>query len=249
MKIGILGVTGRMGRAIGNAAAEAGVTVAGGIDREGAVHGDYADAASLAAASDVLIDFSAVAAFDEHLKIAVEAGKPILIGTTGLQPEHHATIDEAAKAIAVLQSANTSLGINLLRGLIEQAAARLGPDWDIEVLEMHHRHKVDAPSGTALLLAQSAAKGRGSTLQELSRFDRISEHPHAREEGTIGYASLRGGSVAGDHMLIFAGEGERIEFGHRADSRAIFARGAIRGAEWLKDQPAGRYTMVDVLGL
>jgi 4-hydroxy-tetrahydrodipicolinate reductase len=249
MKIGILGVTGRMGRAIGNAAAEAGVEVAGGIDREGSVHGDHETAAALAAASDVLIDFSAVAALDSHLKIAVDARKPILIGTTGLQPDHHSAIDEAAKFIAVLQSANTSLGINLLRGLIEQAAARLGPDWDIEVLEMHHRHKVDAPSGTALLLAQSAAKGRGSTLQDLSRFDRIGEHPHAREEGTIGYASLRGGSVAGDHMLIFAGEGERIEFGHRADSRAIFARGAIRGAEWLKDQPAGRYTMANVLGL
>lgn len=247
--IGILGVTGRMGRAIGNAAAEASVPVSGGIDREGRVHGDHADAASLAAASDVLVDFSAIDALEGHLRIAVDAGKPIVIGTTGLTAEHHAAIDRAARTIAVLQAANTSLGVNLLRGLVEQAAARLGPDWDIEVLEMHHRHKVDAPSGTALLLGQSAAKGRGASLQALSRFDRISEHPHAREEGTIGYASLRGGSVAGDHMVIFATEGERIELGHRAESRAIFARGAVKAALWLADKPAGRYTMQDVLGL
>ena len=249
MKIGILGVTGRMGRAIGNAAAEAGVTVAGGIDHKGAVHGDHADAAALAAASNVLIDFSAPDALDRHLRIAVDASRPIVVGTTGLKPEHQAAIDEAAKQVAVMQSANTSLGINLLRGLVEQAAARLGPDWDIEVLEMHHRDKVDAPSGTALLLAQSAAKGRGATLQELSRFDRMGDHPEGREEGTIGYASLRGGSVAGDHMVIFATEGERIELGHRAESRAIFARGAVKAAEWLQGKPRGRYTMQDVLGL
>ncbi|MBA2919516.1 4-hydroxy-tetrahydrodipicolinate reductase [Sphingomonas sp. MAH-20] len=249
MKIGILGVTGRMGRAIGNAAAEAGVAVAGGIDREGRVHGDHGDAAALAAASDVLVDFSAVEAFATHLGIAIRAGKPILIGTTGLTPGHHVAIDEAARTIPVLQSANTSLGINLLRGLVEQAAVRLGPDWDIEVLEMHHRHKVDAPSGTALLLGQSAAKGRGTTIQALSRFDRIGFDPHAREEGTIGYASLRGGSVAGDHMVIFATEGERIELGHRAESRTIFARGAVKAALWLADKLAGRYTMQDVLGL
>jgi 4-hydroxy-tetrahydrodipicolinate reductase len=249
MKIGILGVTGRMGRAIGNAAAEAGVSVAGGIDREGRGHSDHADPAALAAAGDVLVDFSAVEAFEKHLRIAIEAGKPIIIGTTGLQPEHHAAIDEAARTIAVLQSANTSLGINLLRGLVEQAAARLGPDWDIEVLEMHHRHKVDAPSGTALLLGQSAAKGRGATIKALSRFDRIGFDPHAREEGTIGYASLRGGSVAGDHIVNHATEGERIELGHRAESRANFARGAVKAALWLADKPAGRYTMQDVLGL
>ena len=247
--IGILGVTGRMGHAIGNAAAEAGVPVAGGIDRKGGVHGDHADAAALARASGVLIDFSAPDALDRHLRIAVDAGRPIVVGTTGLKPEHHAAIDVAARHVAVLQAVNTSLGVNLLRGLVEQAAARLGPDWDIEVLEMHHRDKVDAPSGTALLLAQSAAKGRGATLKELSRFDRMGDHPEGREEGTIGYASLRGGSVAGDHMVIFATEGERIELGHRAESRAIFARGAVKAAQWLQGKPAGRYTMQDVLGL
>ena len=188
---------------------------------------------------DVLIDFSTPDALGSSLDRAVSAAIPILIGTTGLQPQHHAAIKEAAKSIAVIQAPNTSLGINLLRDLVEQAAARLGPDWDIEILEMHHRQKVDAPSGTALMLGQSAAKGRGSTLQELSRFDRISEHPHAREPGTIGYASLRGGSVAGEHTVILATDGERIELGHRAESRMIFARGALAAARFLVGKPAG----------
>ncbi|MBU3076750.1 4-hydroxy-tetrahydrodipicolinate reductase [Sphingomonas quercus] len=249
IRIGIIGAGGRMGRAIANAAAEAGASIAGGIDREGAVHGDYASPAALAAASDVLIDFSTPDALPASLDAARAAGKPIVIGTTGLQPGHHALIDAAAADIPVLQSANTSLGVNLLRALVKEAARRLGSDWDIEVLEMHHRNKVDAPSGTALMLAAAAAEGRGATLQELSRFDRISLHPHAREPGTIGYASLRGGSVAGDHNIIFAAEGERIELGHRAENRGIFARGAVKAALWLADRPAGRYQMVDVLGL
>jgi 4-hydroxy-tetrahydrodipicolinate reductase len=172
---------------------------------------------------------------------------PILVGSTVLQPDHHAAFQHAAQKFAVIQAPNTSLGINLLRDLVEQAAARLGPDWDIEILEMHHRNKVDAPSGTALMLGQSAAKGRGATLQELSRFDRISEHPHAREAGTIGYASLRGGSVAGEHVVILATEGERIELGHRADSRMIFARGALAAARFLVGKPAGLYSMRDVI--
>jgi 4-hydroxy-tetrahydrodipicolinate reductase len=197
---------------------------------------------------DVLVDFSAPDALQQSLDRARSAAIPILVGTTGLQPDHHAAIAEAAKSIAVIQAPNTSLGINLLRDLVEQATARLGPDWDIEILEMHHRHKVDAPSGTALMLAQSAAKGRGSTLQELSRFDRISEHPHAREPGTIGYASLRGGSVAGEHLVILATEGERVELGHRADSRMIFARGALAAARFLVGKPAGLYSMRDVIG-
>ncbi len=196
---------------------------------------------------DVLIDFSSPDALQLSLDRAVSAAIPILVGTTGLQPEHHAAIEQAAKSIAVIKAPNTSLGINLLRDLVEQATARLGPDWDIEILEMHHRHKVDAPSGSALMLGQSAAKGRGSTLQELSRFDRISEHPHAREPGTIGYASLRGGSVAGEHVVILATEGERIELGHRADSRMIFARGALAAARFLVGKPAGLYTMRDVI--
>ncbi|HEV7658521.1 MAG TPA: 4-hydroxy-tetrahydrodipicolinate reductase [Allosphingosinicella sp.] len=236
--IGILGARGRMGRAIAAAAAEAGAAISAGDD-----------SAALAAASDVLVDFTAPDALQAHLDAAVAAGKPLVIGTTGLKPEHHAAIDAAAAKIAIVQTANTSLGINLLRALVEEAARRLGPDWDIEILDTHHRHKRDSPSGTALLLGASANKGRGAASNiEKNRFDRMREGLHEREEGGIYYASLRGGSVAGDHLVVFAGEGERIELAHRAESRAIFAKGAVRAALWLQGRPAGRYTMADVLG-
>lgn len=248
-RIGILGAAGRMGRAVADAAATAGLTVAGGVDLEGAVEGPYETAAELAAHCDVLIDFSAPSALPDHLAAARAAGRPIVIGTTGLPPAAHALIDQAAAEIPVLQTGNMSLGVTLLARLVREAAAALGPDWDIEVLEMHHRHKVDAPSGTALLLAKAAAEGRGAPLEELSRYDRMGGNRQPREAGTIGYASLRGGSVAGDHMVVFAGDNERIELGHRAENRAIFAQGAIKAARWLVDQPAGRYAMTDVLGL
>ena len=229
-----------MGRAIAKALDGKG-SLAGGADL-----GD--DPAALAAASDVLVDFSTPDALQGHLDAAVAAGKPIVIGTTGLKPEHHQAIDAAAGRIAVLQTANTSLGVNVLRMLVEEAARRLGPDWDIEIVEMHHRHKLDSPSGTALLLGASANVGRGAaSTTENHRFDRMREGPHEREEGGIYYASLRGGSVAGDHMVVFAGDGERFELGHRAESRAIFARGAVAAALWLAGKPAGRYTMADVL--
>jgi 4-hydroxy-tetrahydrodipicolinate reductase len=253
-RIGILGASGRMGRAIAAAAAECGVPVAGGVDRpdgNGEVApgmGFESDATALARISDVLVDFSAPAALDAHLAAACGAKVPIVIGTTGLVAGDHAKIDAAAGLIPVLQAANTSLGVNLLAHLVREAATRLGSDWDIEILEMHHRHKIDAPSGTALLLGAAAAEGRGGTLERLSRYDRLGVEAR-REEGTIGYASLRGGSVAGDHVAIFAAEGERLELGHRAESRAIFARGAVRAALWLTGEPAGRYAMTDVLGL
>lgn len=250
VKIGIIGASGRMGRAIGNAAATQGAIVAGGIDREGAVHGDHADAVALARASDVLVDFSTPGALPLSLDAALGAGTPIVIGTTGLTPEDHARIDAAAREVAILQTANTSLGMNVLRKLVEQAARVLGPEWDIEILEMHHRHKLDTPSGSALLLGASANIGRGAASPtERNRFDRMREEPHEREEGGIYYASLRGGSVAGDHQVIFAAEGERIELGHRAENRGIFATGAVKAALWLAGKPAGRYTMADVLGL
>jgi 4-hydroxy-tetrahydrodipicolinate reductase len=229
IRISLIAPEGRMGKAIAKAVAD---------NPDFAIDQDHAD---------VLVDFSAPAALETSLNRAISANVPILIGTTGLQPEHHARIEEASKQVAVIHAPNTSLGINLLKRLVEEAAGRLGPDWDIEILEMHHRHKVDAPSGTALMLGQSAAKGRGATLQERSRFDRISEHPHAREPGTIGYASLRGGSVAGEHVVILATDGERIELGHRADSRMIFARGALAAARFLAGKPAGLYTMRDVI--
>jgi 4-hydroxy-tetrahydrodipicolinate reductase len=227
--IGLFGASGRMGGAIARAAAASD------------------DVEIVEAGADVFVDFTAPEALDANLRAALAAGRPILVGTTGLDEGQKRLIETAAETVAAIHAPNTSLGIGLLRHLVAEAAARLGPDWDIEVLEMHHRHKKDAPSGTALLLGASAAEGRGSTLQALSRFDRMGEGE--REPGTIGYASLRGGSVAGEHVVIFAGEGERIELGHRADSRAIFARGALAAARWLAGRKPGLYTMADVLGL
>jgi len=239
--IGIYGSGGRMGRAIADLIENEGATLAGGADA-------LDDPVPLARAADVLVDFSAAHAMDDHLAAARQAGTPIVIGTTGLSPAQHAAIDAAAREIAVLQTGNTSLGVTLLSMLVRDAATRLGPDWDIEIVEMHHRHKVDAPSGTALLLGEAAAAGRGTTLSEL-RVDGRAGLVGARSEGTIGLAALRGGSVIGDHSVIFASEGERIELNHLAQDRSIFAKGAVRAALWLADRPAGRYAMGDVLGL
>lgn len=239
--IGIYGSLGRMGRTIADVIEDAGAANAGGVDAAG-------DCRPLALAADVLVDFSIPSALPEHLEAARAAGTPIVVGTTGLNARHHQLIDEAAAEIAVLQTGNTSLGVTLLSMLVREAAERLGPDWDIEVVEMHHRHKVDAPSGTALLLGEAAAAGRNTTLSEL-RVDGRSGLVGARTEGTIGFASLRGGSVIGDHQVVFATEGERIELGHRGEDRVIFARGAVRAAIWLAGKPPGRYRMGDVLGL
>ena len=240
-RIGIIGSDGRMGHALVSAVEAAGHTMTGGVDRGG-------DTAELADECDVLVDFSSPAALEGNLHAAIGAGVPILIGTTGLEERHHAAIDAAAQAIAVLQTGNTSLGVTLLAHLVREAAARLGPDWDIEVLEMHHRMKVDAPSGTALLLGEAAAEGRGIDLAAHSERGRDGQ-TGARAEGAIGFASLRGGTVAGEHSVILAGEDERITLSHSAENRMIFARGAVKGAVWLVDRDAGRYTMPQVLGL
>jgi 4-hydroxy-tetrahydrodipicolinate reductase len=240
-RIGIIGSEGRMGQALVRAIAAAGHESSGGVGRGG-------DAAGLADHSDALLDFSAPAALESNLHAAVGAGIPLLVGTTGLDERHHAAIDSAAGAIPVLQTGNTSLGVTLLAYLVREAAARLGPDWDVEVLEMHHRMKVDAPSGTALLLGEAAAAGRGIDFHAAdgpARYDRNGR----REEGTIGFASLRGGTVAGEHSVILAGPNERLTLSHSAEDRMIFAHGAVRGAAWLIGQPAGRYRMGQVLGL
>lgn len=239
--IGIFGRLGRMGQAIADAAPALGARIAGGVDL-----GE--DPAPLAVTSDVLVDFSAPAALAANLAAARAAGTPIVIGTTGLGDAQHRAIDEAAADIAVLQTGNTSLGVALLCALVRDAARRLGTDWDVEIVEMHHRQKVDAPSGTAMMLGEAAAAGLGAPLSEIGVVGRAGL-TGARAEGTIGFASLRGGTVAGDHMVVFAGEGERIELAHRAEDRAIFARGAVKAALWLRGQPAGRYTMDQVLGL
>jgi 4-hydroxy-tetrahydrodipicolinate reductase len=240
-RIGIIGSAGRMGQALADAIAAAGQELAGGVDK-----GD--DVAALAANCDVLVDFSAPAALEGNLDAAMAAGVPIVVGTTGLEERHHWLCDAAAERIAVLQTGNTSLGVTLLAHLVREAASRLGEDWDIEIAEIHHRMKVDAPSGTALLLGEAAAEGRGIDLANHSARGRDGI-TGARQSGEIGFASLRGGSVAGDHTVHFFGADERLSLTHLAENRSIFAKGAVRAAQWLAGKPAGRYRMGEVLGL
>ena len=193
---------------------------------------------------DVLVDFSAPAALQRSLDRAVSAGIPVLVGTTGLGSGADRLIAEAAKRIAVLRAANTSIGVALLSDLVERAARALGPDWDIEILEMHHRMKADAPSGTALALGEAAARGRGTPLHAERGRDGTGLE---RNEGAIGFASLRGGTVAGEHDVVFAGTEERLILSHRAESRMIFARGALAAARFLAGKPASLYSMRDVI--
>lgn len=240
-RIGIIGSEGRMGHAIAAAIAAAGEELSGGIDKGG-------DPLALAQASDVLVDFSSPHALEANLDAAIAAGIPIVVGTTGLEERHHWLCDHAADKTAVLQTGNTSLGVTLLAHLVREAASRLGEDWDIEIVETHHRMKVDAPSGTALLLGEAAAAGRGIGLSQMSERGRDGITGR-RGEGTIGFASLRGGSVAGDHTVHFLADNERLSLSHLAENRAIFAKGAVRAAQWLLGRPKGRYTMPEVLGL
>ena len=241
-RIGIIGSAGRMGLALQEAVAAAGHEYAGGVDK------DSGDLVRLSKESDVLVDFSSPAALEANLDAAMAALTPIVVGTTGLEERHHWLLDEAAKHVAVLQTGNTSLGVNLLAHLVEEAASRLGEDWDIEIVETHHRMKVDAPSGTALLLGDAAARGRGIPLGQnsVSGRDGITG---ARRAGTIGFAALRGGLVAGDHTVHFLADAEHISLRHHAENRGIFAKGAVKAAEWLVGQEAGRFTMKEVLGL
>ena len=240
-RIGIIGSEGRMGRVLVEAIAAAAETHAGGIDLGG-------DPLALARASDVLVDFSSPRALEANLDAAISAGIPIVVGSTGLEERHHFLCDDAAQSIAVLQTGNTSLGVTLLAHLVREAASRLGEDWDIEVVETHHRMKVDAPSGTALLLGDAAVMGRGISLENNSERGRDGI-TGARKRGTIGFSSMRGGTVAGDHSVHFFADDERIALSHHAENRMIFGRGAVKAAQWLLGKPAGRYTMPEVLGL
>ncbi len=240
-RIGIIGSEGRMGQALVAAIAAAGETFAGGIDVGG-------DPVALAKTSDVLVDFSSPKALEANLDAAVAAGIPILVGTTGLKERHHWLCDQAAENTAVLQTGNTSLGVNMLAYLVREAASRLGEDWDIEIAETHHRMKVDAPSGTALLLGEAAAKGRCIDLASASERGRDGI-TGARTRGSIGFASLRGGLVAGDHTVHLLSDYEHISLRHHAEDRIVFAHGAVKAAQWLVGKSAGRYSMGEVLGL
>ena len=240
-KFGVIGHKGRMGQAIATALEAAGHVLQVGVD-------DGGDPGPIVSQCDVLVDFSAPTALKTNLAAAKNAGIPILVGTTGLEEEHFVMLAEAAKTIPVLQTGNTSLGVTLLQHLVREAARKLDPDWDIEVLEMHHRAKVDAPSGTAKLLGEAAAEARGIDLTDNMVSGRHGQ-TGTRREGAIGFATLRGGTVAGEHSVIFAGNEERLTLSHSAENRMIFARGAVRGGEWLIGKLPGRYTMSDVLGL
>lgn len=264
--IGITGCAGRMGRMlVAEVTATPGCRVVGGIEAKGnpAVGSDLGelaqigalgitvgdDTAALFRQADLVIDFSTPEAGVTSARLAAEHKKPLLLGTTGLDADQGAAVRAAAKTVPIVWPPNTSLGVTLMLALVEEAARRLGPDWDIEILEMHHRHKVDAPSGTALALGRAAATGRGVDLAQWSERGRDGI-TGARRDGAIGFASLRGGDVAGDHTVIFAGAGERLEFSHRAASRQIFAKGAVKAALWLgQGRPPGLYGMKDVLGL
>ena len=240
-EIGIIGSAGRMGQALVQAIEQAGHNFAGGVDQ-----GDQPG--PLATRCDVLIDFSAPDALAGNIGAARVAGIPLIIGTTGLGEDHHRMIDQAGQVLPILQTGNTSLGVTLLAHLVRCAAKSLGPEWDIEIVEMHHRHKVDAPSGTAKLLGEAAAEGRGIALSENTESGRDGMTGE-RASGAIGFAALRGGTVAGDHSVILAGDEERITLSHNAENRMIFARGAVKAATWLIGREPGRYTMNDVLGL
>lgn len=264
-RIGVVGCSGRMGRMILRVlAATPACTIAGGSEAPGsAALGDDLgtlaglgplgmtvgdDAAALFSQCDAVIDFTTPAVSAAHAALAAQAKVAHVIGTTGMDEAQMAAIGRAATQTAIVQAPNMSLGVNVLLALVERAATVLDADYDIEIVEMHHRHKVDAPSGTALALGRAAATGRTVDLEAVAQKVRDGV-TGPRRRGDIGFATLRGGDVAGDHTVIFAGEGERIELTHKASSREVFARGAVKAALWAHGQPPGLYAMTDVLGL
>ena len=264
-RIGVLGAAGRMGRVLLRLAATTpGYRLVAGSERPGQTEigadlGRLAGLEPLGIAltdrpeavfelCDAALDFTVPAAALGHVKIAAVEGKAHVIGTTGIDAAGRASIAKAAERAPIVFTGNMSLGVNLLAELVKRAAKALDPAWDIEIIEMHHRHKIDAPSGTAFLLGRAAAEGRGVDLDKVAARGRDGE-TGARAKGAIGFAALRGGDVVGDHSVIFATEGERIELTHKAASRDIFARGALRAARWAVGRAPGLYTMKDVLGV
>lgn len=265
VKIGIVGAAGRMGRMlIEEVSVTAGAALAAAAERAGheAVGQDAgafaglrplgvkigAAAEAVFAASDVVIDFTAPKATLAHAALAAARQRALVIGTTGIEAAEAKKIEAAGRAVPIVWAPNMGLGVNLLMALTERVAKTLGPKYDIEILEMHHKQKVDAPSGTALGLGAAAARGRGVELAKVAARGRDGI-TGARKNGAIGFASLRGGDVVGDHYVIFAGEGERLELVHKASSRRIYSRGALRAALWVVGKAPGVYGMANVLGL
>jgi 4-hydroxy-tetrahydrodipicolinate reductase len=263
--VAVLGVTGRMGQCLVRAVGEVpGLRLTGALASPGsrwlgqdAAAPDHASAVGVAITADravalagasVAIDFTLPAALQDNLAACVARRVAVVVGTTGLDSAAEVALATAATAIPVLHSPNMSLGVNLLLALVADAARALPADYDIEIVEAHHRHKVDAPSGTAVRLGEVAAAARGQHLAEVavrSRDGQVGERP----PGAIGFATLRGGDIVGEHQVLFAGPGERLELGHRATDRMTFARGAVRAAGWLAGRAPGTYGMRDVLGL
>ena len=265
MKIGVVGCAGRMGQMLlRQITATDGCVVAGATERAGspAVGKDAGvvagmaplgvsvsdDAAAMIAGVEAVIDFTAPEATVAHAKLAAQADAALVAGTTGLDAGQEEAVARAARHVPVVRAPNFSIGVTVLMALTEQVARILGPEYDIEIVEMHHRHKVDAPSGTAIGLGEAAALGRGVDLAAVRQAVRDG-HTGPRPAGQIGFATLRGGDVVGDHTVIFAGEGERVELAHKAASRQIFAAGAVRAALWARGRPSGLYGMRQVLGL
>ena len=265
MRIGIPGAAGRMGQALTRqVTATDGCTVAAatevpehpalgrdcgalaGIEPLGVAVGD--DAQAMFQAADAVLDFTLPGAAARHAQLAAAEGTMLVIGTTGLGAEEQAALDAAAAQTAVVQAPNMSLAVNLLFRLTEQVAGLLDDDYDIEIVEMHHRHKIDAPSGTALGLGRAAARARGVAFDEVAARGRDGE-TGARPRGEIGFAALRGGDVIGEHSVIFAADGERLELAVRSSNRQTYARGAVQAARWAEGRGPGLYTMADVLGL
>lgn len=265
LKVAVMGAGGRMGRELVRAVHETpGCVVIGGAERKGSPDlgqdvGVLAgigslgvpisdDPLELIARADAVLDFTTPQASVECAGLAANARIVHVIGTTGFSEADEAAIEAAARHATIVKAGNMSLGVNLLVALTRKVAAALDEDFDIEIVEMHHRHKVDAPSGTALMLGEAAAAGRGISHKDRSVRARDG-HTGPRNRGDIGYAALRGGNVVGEHTVIFAGPGERIELTHRATDRGLFARGAVRAALWGRGKPPGLYSMMDVLGL
>lgn len=265
LRIAVMGAAGRMGRELVRAAhAMPGCTVAGGIEPPGSLAlGEDAgilagvgklgvkisdDPLELIARSDAVLDFTAPRASVEFAALAANARVVHVLGTTGLSEADEAAVAAAARHATIIKAGNMSLGVNLLAALVRRVARTLDQDFDIEVLEMHHNRKIDAPSGTALLLGHAAADGRGIDLKARSVMGREG-HTGARKAGDIGFATLRGGTVVGEHSVIFAGPAERIELSHKAEDRMIFARGALKAALWARGKKPGLYSMADVLEL
>jgi len=259
LKVGVLGCLGRMGQAIIQSVQKTeGLVLAAGADipahpkvgsviegTDVTVTGNAIDAFKDV---DVVIDFTPPGNTAVHAGFAAETGTALIVGTTGFSSADDKSLDQAASAATIVQAGNFSLGVNLLKALTKQVAASLGTDWDIEIVEMHHKHKVDAPSGTAVMLGESAAEGRGASLESL-RTPAREGITGERAEGSIGFSALRGGSVIGEHDVIFASSSERITLSHKAENRALFADGAVRAALWTSGKGPGRYSMMDVLGL